>query len=82
MHLVVKAGFNLPQCHCVNKCSSHGDIYKNNAIYGVRQPHFTAYGERMVVLNVKCHELACLEELSLFIDYGKRLSRLISFIFT
>jgi len=35
----------------------------------------------MVILNVKCHKLACLEELSTSIDYGKRLI-LISFIFT
>lgn len=34
MHLAVKSGFNLPQCHCVNKCSSHGGIYKNNSNTG------------------------------------------------
>lgn len=34
MHMVVKAGFNLPQCHCVNKCSSHRGIYKNDANMG------------------------------------------------
>lgn len=78
MHVVVKVDLTFLNV-TVSKNALVTRVFTRIMLICVGSTLFYSYKEKIIVLTVKCHEWDCLEELSSFTEYGKRLSRLISF---